>query len=360
MKSKRIISICLALSICCMIVITGCTTTKDNNNTQTQTSKDDDTKAKISPTDYSQSDHWLNLPTEPTKEVDVFYLYPSSWAKVNADDPIICEIDNPVMLKYSKMAYDRQATAFETIANIYAPYYRQDDAGSTLQMSVEEQQEVVKGVPLTDATAAFEYYIEHYNNGRPFILAGHSQGSNVMIYILQDYMKEHPDVYKRMIAAYVIGYSITDDYLAKNPHLKFATGAKDTGVIISYNTQAPTIEGTNGVVLPTAHVINPISWTTDETVASASDNLGSLQLNSDGSVVTNPDGTYVKVMNFADARVDKTNGVIICSTVDVDKYAPGGALFGKGIFHSFDYPFYYYNLQANAQERVANYLKENK
>nr|WP_320025736.1 DUF3089 domain-containing protein [uncultured Acetobacterium sp.] len=352
MKRKVILSIALALLICCLAVA-GCTTAKKDT---AQTEKSD----AIVPTDYSQSAHWLNLPTENTKAVDVFYLYPSAWAKVNADDPIICEIDNPVMLTQSKLAYERQATAFENTANIYAPYYRQDDAGSTLQMPVGEQQDIVKGVPLTDATAAFDYYIEHYNNGRPFILASHSQGSNVMIYILQDYMKEHPDVYKRMIAAYVIGYSITDDYLAQNPNLKFATSAGDTGVIISYNTQAPTIEGSDGVVLPTAHAINPISWTTDETVAPASDNLGSLQLNSDGSVVKNPDGTPVKVMNFADAQVDKAKGVIICSTVDVNTYAPGSAMFGKGVFHSYDFPFYYFDIQANAELRAANYLKEHK
>lgn len=352
MKRKTILSLALILLIACL-AIAGCTTAK-KDGAQTETSD------AIVPTDYSQSAHWLNVPTEITKEVDVFYLYPSAWAKVNADDPIICEIDNPVMLQQSKLAFDRQATAFETSANIFAPYYRQDDAGSTLAMDFEEQQDIVKGVPLTDATAAFEYYIEHYNNGRPFILASHSQGSNVMIYILQDYMKEHPDVYKRMVAAYVLGYSITDDYLADNPDLKFASGSGDTGVIISYNTQAPTIEGSDGVVLPTARVINPISWTTAETVAPASDNLGSLQLNSDGSVVKNADGTPVKVMNFADAQVDNTKNVLICSTVSVDQYAPGGGTFGRGVFHSYDFPFYYFNLRANAEERVANYLKEHR
>lgn len=352
MKRKIILSIALVVTIC-GLAAAGCTTAK-KDGAQTETSD------AIAPTDYSQSAYWLNVPTEITKEVDVFYLYPSAWAKVNPDDPIICEIDNPVMLQQSKLAFDRQATAFETSANIFAPYYRQDDAGSTLAMDVEEQQDIVKGVPLTDATAAFEYYIEHYNNGRPFILASHSQGSNVMIYILQDYMKEHPDVYKRMVAAYVLGYSITDDYLAANPDLKFATGSGDTGVIISYNTQAPTIEGSDGVVLPTARVINPISWTTEETVAPASDNLGSLQLNADGSVVKNADGTPVKVMNFADAQVDNTKNVLICSTVNVDQYAPGGGTFGRGVFHSFDFPFYYFNIRANAEERSANYLKEHK
>lgn len=350
MKRKVMLAISLVFLICCLAV-TGCTATKDDK-AQVETS------VAIVPTDYSQSEHWLNVPEEITKDVDVFYLYPSAWSKENADDPIVCDIDNPVMLSQSKLAYDRQATAFETSANIFAPYYRQDDAGSTLQMSVDEQQDIVKGIPLTDSMAAFEYYIENYNNGRPFILASHSQGSNVMIYILQDYMKEHPDVYKRMVAAYVLGYSITDDYLAENTNLKFAAGSGDTGVIISYNTQAPTIEGTDGVVLPTAHVINPISWTLDETVAPASENLGSLQLNSDGSVVKNTDGTPVKVMNFADAQVDKTKGVIICSTVDVNTYAPGGAMFGRGVFHTFDFPFYYFNIRANAEERVANYLQK--
>ncbi|MGV8907337.1 MAG: DUF3089 domain-containing protein, partial [Acetobacterium sp.] len=285
---------------------------------------------------------------------------PSAWAKVNATDPIVCDIDNPVMLQQSKSAYDRQATAFSDTANIYAPFYRQDDAGSTLTMSIDEQQDIVKGIPLTDAMAAFDYYINNYNNGRPFILASHSQGSNVMIYILSEYMKEHPEVNDRMIAAYVIGYSVTDDYLSQNPHLKFATGAGDTGVIISYNTQAPTIEGTDGVVTPGAKAINPISWTTDETVAPASDNLGSIQLNSDGTVVKNPDGTFLVLKNFADAQVDTAKGVIICSTADVATLAPGNATFGKGVFHTFDIPFYYYDLQANAALRTQNYLKDHK
>ena len=352
MKRKSILLLALAFIIG-SLAVAGCAPAKDEG---AQTENSD----VIVPTDYSQIEHWLNVPTDITKQVDVFYLYPTAWAKVNADDPIICEIDNPIMLLQAKLGFERQATAFETSANIFAPYYRQNDAGSVLAMDIDAQQEIIKSYPLADSTAAFEYYLEHYNNGRPFILASHSQGSNVMIYILQDYMKEHPDVYKRMVAAYVLGYSITDDYLAENPHLKFASGSGDTGVIISYNTEAPIIEGSNGVVLPTARVINPISWTTEETVAPASDNLGSLQLSSDGSVVKNADGTPIKVMNFADAQVDNTKNVLTCSTVDVDQFAPGHSVFGRGIFHSFDFPFYYFNIRANAEERVANYLKEAK
>jgi hypothetical protein len=64
-------------------------------------------------------------------------------------------------------------------------------------------------------------------------------------FLLLDYMRSHPDVYKRMIAAYVVDQSITPRYLAQNPHLRFGTGPADTGVILSWNTKAPVVDGTN-------------------------------------------------------------------------------------------------------------------
>lgn len=307
-------------------------------------------------TDYTQAEHWLNLPASIDKEVDIFYLYPTAWQKVDSTESIFCKIDNPLMLKYSKLAFERQATAFETVGNIYAPYYRQDDALYTLSLPLEEQAKVVGSIPKTDVFAAFDYYIKHYNNGRPFILVGHSQGSHVMVFLLAEYMKENPQVYSKMIAAYVVGYSITGEYLANNPHLKFANGPDDTGVIISFNTEAPeVVKGTNGVVLPGAIAINPINWTRDETLAPASENLGSITLNKDGSVA---EGIPTPVMNYADAKVDKDKGVVICSTADVDKLAPGNALFARGIFHSFDYAFYYYNIRENAARRTNKFLNK--
>ena len=52
-----------------------------------------------------------------------------------------------------------------------------------------------------DALAAFDYYIRHYNQGRPFVLVGHSQGSAMTKLILFDYLSARPDVYRRMVAA---------------------------------------------------------------------------------------------------------------------------------------------------------------
>ena len=307
---------------------------------------------EVQATDYAKTEYWLSLPASAEKTVDVFYLYPTVFQKVNKDEPNICNIDNPVMLKNSKLAFAIQASAFEPVGNLYAPYYRQADAAYTLGLPLAEQAQVVGGIPTTDALAAFDYYIQHYNQGRPFILAGHSQGSNVLLYLLSDYMKTHPEVQKRMIAAYVIGYSITPEYLKKNPHLKFAQGAHDTGVIISYNTEAPTVAGKNPVVLPGAMAINPISWTRGEKTATSAQSLGSVDMDATGKLVTQ--------QHYADARISKERGVVICSTVDVDKLSPGNQVFPKGVYHHYDYLFYYYNLRENAAVRAEKYFKERK
>lgn len=306
--------------------------------------------------DYSQVANWLALPASADKPVDVFYLYPTVYYKTAEGDPDVCGIDNSLMRGNAQLALQRQASAFGTVGNIYAPYYRQGSAAYILSMPEKEQDEFLRGVTKADIFAAFDYYIENYNDGRPFILAGHSQGSNMLLYLLSEYMTENPDVYARMVAAYVIGYSVTDDFLAANPHLKFAEGAGDTGVIISYNTEAAEIEGDNPVILPGALAINPINWKRDGTLATAAENLGSIMLNKDGSVVRDEQGNILRVMNFADACVDTEEGALICSTVDADTWAPGNAVFGKGVFHSFDYPFYYYNIRENAAQRVSNYL----
>lgn len=314
--------------------------------------KDDPHQPVDVATDYSKAAHWLSIPA-PVMAVDVFYLYPTCWQKVDSTAPNICNIDNPSMLAGALPVFERQATAFETFANVYAPYYRQADAGYTLGLSEDEREKVIGGIPTLDAVAAFDYYIQHYNQGRPFILAGHSQGSNVMIHLLSGYMKDNPDVYQRMIAAYVIGYPVTSTYLANNPHLKFAEGPDDTGVIISYNTQAPSVVPPNNPVVSDilGLVINPITWTRTESVATISEGLGSIM----------PDSVTLKfqpVPQYADARVDINKGVLICTTADSTDLFKFTKAFGMGVYHSFDYPFYFFNIRENAQNRANKFLRK--
>lgn len=299
-------------------------------------------------TDYSNPAHWLSLPTTTDFPVDIFYLYPTAWTSTDPDNPQICDIDNASMLVQAPQAFARQATAFETVGNIFAPFYRQDNSSPINRLNV------IAGIPTLDAITAFDYYIKNYNNGRPYILLGHSQGATVLNNILASYMKEHPEVYKRMIAAYVIGNPVTAAYLAENPHLKFAEGPDDTGVIISYNTEAPdVVPATNPVLYgEVGLVINPISWTRDETLATQAEGLGSFMPDLKTLV-------FGPVPQYCDAKIDMADGVLICSTADEDALAIVDAAqgFPRGVYHTFDIPFYYFNLRANAANRTDIFLK---
>jgi len=317
--------------------------------------------APVKPTDYQQRSHWLALPAKNVKKkrVDVFYLYPSEYERVPGG-PLICPVDDPQMMAAARVAFQRQATAFRTVANIYAPYYRQADAASRAKMPQKEQVKVVAGAPTVDGIAAFKHFIKHFDHGRPFILVGHSLGSNVMANLLAQYMGSHPRVYERMIAAYVVGYSITPRYLKQHPFLKFAQGADDTGVIVSWNTEAPTVAGKNPVLLPGGLAINPITWTRRQTEAPAAKNPGSIELDpTTGTPVLTAQGKIRRFRNLADARVDKAKGVVICSTIPWQGppyYTPGG--FPMGVLHGFDYPLYFFSVRANAAARVAHFFAE--
>lgn len=308
--------------------------------------KSDNSNIVSTSVDYSKASHWLSLPATVYK-ADVFYLYPTtSWTEDNSTS-MICAIDDSLMMAGAAQAFARQATAFDTAANVYAPFYRQDNSSPVNRLNV------IAGIPTTDAAAAFDYYIRNFNQGRPFILAGHSQGANIVCNLLSGYLKANPQVYSRMIAAYVIGGPVTQAFLTANPHLKFATGPDDTGVIISYNTEASGFTGVNPVLYgDTSLVINPITWTRSEAVADTTMGLGSFF----------PDkaGVWVKISQYADARVDIARGVLVCSTADETTIGKLDSLSGfpKGVYHSFDYPFYYYNIRQNAANRIQKFLSK--
>ena len=335
-------------ALCALTIATGCSSGSGASSS-----------ANVSGglTDYADSSNWLSLPTSQTamKDVDVFFLYPTVYQKTGLTAPMVCAVTDSQMRTGAKAALSRTATVFAPMANVYAPYYRQA-AIQVLMLPLARQQAIVGSAPTSDAIAAFDYYINHYNRGRPFILAGHSQGSNIMIDLMAAYMKAHPDVYKRMVAAYVPGYSITPSYLAQNPELRFASGPDDTGVIVSYNTVAPVTTMADPVVLAGAKSINPITWNTTEATAPASLSLGGIALDSSGYAVTDAQGQPKKVLGYADARIDTTRNELICSTASTATLDPGNKMVAAGIFHNYDYPFYYFDLRANAADRIAHYL----
>ncbi|MBR2554653.1 MAG: DUF3089 domain-containing protein [Aeriscardovia sp.] len=302
--------------------------------------------------DYSLPDCWLQVP-EITKDVDTFYVYSTVYFDSSFEEgaPDYAALDNPEMMLGALGEYVTNASVYEDSTNVFVPYYRQ--AGMRYANEVSKTGNIdaaLSGISYDDMSAALDYYFEKCNNGRPFIIAGHSQGSAMVRYILKNYFKKHPEYYERMVAAYAIGYSITKEDLESNPHMKFATGESDTGVIISWHTEGPkNVEenARNVAVLPHGISINPLNWKRDETYAPASENLGSYMANAESEM-------YEITDVGADAKVVLNRGVIVTNTT-YDQYAPA-EFFGPQSFHEDDYTLYYNNLKANVAKRIAAYM----
>ena len=53
-----------------------------------------------------------------------------------------------------------------------------------------------------DVKAAFQYYLEHYNNGRPIIIASHSQGTTHAKRLLKEFF-DGTALQHQLVAAYL-------------------------------------------------------------------------------------------------------------------------------------------------------------
>ncbi len=310
------------------------------------------------PVDYSLRSNWSKFP-EITWDVDTFYIYATEYIMSSFEEgaPDFATLDNEEMLTGVENEYRDHASAFSECTNVFVPYYRQSGlryAGVAFEKTGSAEA-AFEGMPIDDITAALDYYFDNCNGGRPFIIAGHSQGSAMILLLLRTYFKDHPDYYERMVAAYAIGYSVTDEYLAANPHLKFATGECDTGVIIAYNTEGPKNVETNAhniVVMPHTRSINPLNWKLDETYAPASMNLGSLVENVETG------GSEFKDIG-ADAQINLARGVVVThaelTPTSAEIAKAGAEFFGPDGRHAYDYMYYYNNIKANVAKRVAAY-----
>ena len=268
---KKLTKWMLAVILTCgtTTVLTSCSS-NDDNPVEPET---------VKATDYSQKSNWLQLP-EITKDVDAFYIYSTLYVESSFEEgaPDYAPLNNLEMIMGALGEYVTNASVFEESCNVFVPWYRQ--AGMKYASEISKKygniDPALAALSYYDIKAALDYYFEKCNNGRPFVIAAHSQGAAMLRYVLKNYFKDHQDYYKRMVAAYAIGYSITKDDLEQYPYLKFAEGESDAGVVISWHTEGPN-NTNNVVVLPGGISINPLNWKRDETYAPASENKGSLR-----------------------------------------------------------------------------------
>jgi hypothetical protein len=292
--------------------------------------------AAAHPLDYGKDASWSYLPTQPAKAFDVFFVHPSTYDTKKYG--LIAPITDKKIKKRSDDAVAAQASVFKDKCNIYAPRYRQMSIAA-LGMSEVERASYLAVVE-SDVLAAFEYYLKHYNNGRPYFLASHSQGSNVLLFLL----KKHRDLVRndQLVAAYLIGWTFTDDDL-KEIRLPLAITPTQLGGLITWNTIGK--GGKSPTLLPGANCVNPLIWTNTTKDQPASLNLG--------AVIGLNDGTIAKIEHFTSARINQDGGLEIPTPSIEDKLDMG---MGKANYHRYDYAFFYRNLVENVGVRCQAWL----
>jgi hypothetical protein len=171
------------------------------------------------------------------------------------------------------------------------------------------------------------------NNGRPLIIASHSQGTTHAQRLLKEYF-DKPGAAKNMVAAYIPGMYIRSDLFSI---LKPCTDAKATGCYVGWRTykngyepEFVTKEKGTGVV------VNPLTW-------KINNDRADYDLNK-GAVTTNFNQVRKGV---SDAQIH--NGILWINRPHI----PGSIFLNMKNFHVGDINLFYMNIRENLRDRIA-------
>jgi hypothetical protein len=305
--------------------------------------------SKVSIPDYSNLDFWASHPwkkdpadsipasiKDRTQDslVDVFFIHPTTYTKNkkgwNAD---INDAFLNAKTDYSTILY--QASVFNQHCRLFAPRYRQ--AHLLAFFTDDKEAAGAFDTAYADLKKAFEYYLAHYNNNRPIIIAGHSQGALMAKRLLKEFFDGKP-LQQKLVAAYILGWPVQQHYFVKIPVCDSAT---QTGCFCSWRTlRTNYIPEYIKTEKNPAVVTNPLSWTTTGEYISRDKNMG--------SILRNLNKVYPAT---TDAQIHK--GVLWVSKPRF----PGGVFFVIRNYHIADINLFYMNLRQNVEDRIRAYLK---
>ena len=218
--------------------------------------------------DFSSAENWLVLPGKQPKfvdadvldstfirAVDVFYIFPTLLID-NADPRWNAEMTD---IAWKEEALDKafrfQGSAWLECGRMFAPYYRQ--AHLKAYDSIQGRGREALLFAYQDVRASFIEYLGKYNEGRPFILAGHSQGCTQLMLLIKEFIDEKP-LAKQLIAAYMPGIGLDSNEFRSIP---FMTQPNQVGGFVTWNTMNNQADND---LYPLWYkgkaCINPISW----------------------------------------------------------------------------------------------------
>ena len=296
--------------------------------------------------DYSRPENWAYCESgESEKPVDVFFVCPVVLFG-NQENRNMDFADTQARANFVG-AVNMERGIYDADARFFAPYYGM--AGLSVYEMPEAEGEKYLKLAYKDVRAAFLYYLAKYNDGRPFILAGFSQGADHVLRLMKEFFRDE-ELQDNLVAAYPIGWRVTVEELRAAPYLHFAEGERDTGVIVTFNTEEPSVAWSP--IIPEgvrALAINPLNWRTDWKEADKSLNKGACFVDVSGNIVK-------EIPHLTGAYIDMKRGALKAPDVSPEAYPSGLSIFPPGVYHIYDYQFFYRNLQENVAARIEAYF----
>jgi len=216
----------------------------------------------VCPLDYNEDDRWLCRPGLAadqclTNSQDATAIEPDLSETfvphtVATDPPLDCFYVYPTVhlegtpgnwTDFSDLTYEldpllSQAGRFTRACRVFAPLYRQITLGTFSSPDVAQYEAIAYG----DVRDAFQHYLANDNGGRPFVLMGHSQGTNMVTTLMQDLLDSSPTLREQMVVALLIGGSVAvppgEVVGGTFQNLPLCTSDTQTACVIAFRTYA--------------------------------------------------------------------------------------------------------------------------
>ena len=298
----------------------------------------------IEDVDYSNEENWVLWNYGEENEADVFFITPT--VDMGKEGNSNADITLEKTKKRFIGAVNQQLGLFTDTANVYAPLYRQ--MTFPVGLSQGDEHDLSYDIAYGDIKDAFIYFAENTDKDRPMIIYGYSQGAQLAIDLAED-VSESESIQQRLAAVYAIGWKLTDENISDKSPIRPAQSETDTGVIVSFNCEAEDITespivGKNEFT----YSINPLNWKTDSTPADKEQNTGAVFTNYNGEITS-------EIAQLTGAYIDAKRGTL--KTPDIDPSAYPGSIFPDGVYHLYDYQFFYRSLQQNIAKRTAAFIE---
>ena len=286
-------------------------------------------------------------PPERNRRADVFFVPPTTFygeKRWNAAVP-----DKKVDELTDKGPMRGQASAFNLCCRIWAPRYRQMVLGGFTRWSGDSDRAM--DLAYGDVSRAFDQFLKE-SGGRPFIIAGHSQGSRLARRLVAERIDGTP-LARRMVAAYLVGTWIPQSWFAGLKDVAPCTGPAQIGCVATWSSYAEGRDASQARArfartsryLPEQAdepfvCTNPVSWTADSETVPASA--------SKGAWLFGPGPLPRRVDPGVSARCN--DGAVYVSTPPGDIYAKQKLPFID--WHNVDYNLFYMDVRDNAKVRA--------